>query len=365
LTVARAVVAGAGPAGLAMATALRLAGAEVVLVERAPADRIVADVGSGYELTSTALDILDALGVDVRACGIELARFELRAIGGRRLQTLDLTSFPIWSVTRSDLQRALWRRLEALGCTLLTSTTIESISPGPVVRLSSGAVIEADVVIGADGMRSSVRRLLFDPREPRDLGLAAWWGAAPTDAADLGLERGQTLGIVGPGRSCVIAHAGDRLLWTVCATGAPELGDVARTLPVEGLIARSRAVAGTRILEQHSLTRWWSPTHRTLVIGDAAHGMAPFLGLGANAALEDASQLTAALGCSWEAVEAVARERAARLGPAIGTARRIGRVMHARSRIAHAIFRGVVRILPRALVLRELRARHRPRRRRA
>lgn len=374
---ARVAIVGAGSAGLAMAAALRGAGAEVVLIDRMPRDRIAADVGGAYELTAGTLEILDELGAgeQVRRRGTSLRRFELRACSGRRLQRLDFEAagFEIFSITRSELQRALWERALALGCTILGGAGVDAVVEEPdrvVLALASGARVEADLLVGADGVHSVVRRRLFDPAPPEPVGLRAWWGTSGADAGPLELEAGHSLGLVGPGCSIVLANAGragePRLLWTVCARddagdGAPDLAGVASAFPaqVQALIARTAGARATRILGQRPLARWG--THRALLIGDAAHGMAPFLGLGANSAIEDAAVFARALAGARalpEAVHAIARARARALNPRIGEARRLGRLMHARHRFTHALFRALTWSIPPALVLRQLRARH-------
>lgn len=372
---ARVAIVGAGPAGLAMAAALQAAGAEVVLIDRLPLDRIAADVGGAYELTAGTLEILDELGAGAQARqrGTSLRRFELRACSGRRLQRLDFEAagFEIFSITRSELQRALWDRALALGCTILGGGGVDAVTEEPdrvVLELTNGARVEADLLVGADGVHSVVRRRLFDPAPPEHVGLRAWWGTSGADADPLGLEAGHALGYVGPGCSVVLANAGragePRLLWTVCARdgdGAPDLAGVASAFPepVQALIARAAGSRATRILGQRPLARWG--THRALLIGDAAHGMAPFLGLGANSAIEDAAVFARALAGARalpESVHAIARARARALNPRIGEARRLGRLMHARHRFTHALFRAITWSVPPALVLRQLRARH-------
>jgi 2-polyprenyl-6-methoxyphenol hydroxylase-like FAD-dependent oxidoreductase len=90
---------------------------------------------------------------------------------------------------------------------------------------------------------------------------------------------------------------------------------------------------------------------RVVLIGDAAHGMAPFLGFGANSAIEDGAMLADALPDD-ATVAGFARERAKQMGPLIGQSRRLRRMMHRR------LFTTITRLVPSACVLGSLKARN-------
>lgn len=374
---AHVVVVGAGPAGLALALVLRKSGTEVTLVERHPRERIVADAGGAYELNRTTLGIFEELSVldEVRRRGIALSHFELRSGTGRILQRLDLEAagFTMLSITRAELQRALLARLEGSDVALVDGSPVDSIlesNERAVVVLASGRRIDADLVVGADGVHSRVRRSQFLDEPPIDVGIEAYWGRTRTSDVGFDLAAGRSLGWLVPGRSLVVTRgrgeSDGEWLWTLCATAAPgaiTVGAAASTLPDEArtLVERAARVSATRLYEQRPLRRWTSANARTLLIGDAAHGMTPFLGLGANSAIEDAHRFGTLLGSDRfdeRALRDLARVRLDALNPRIAEARRLGRMMHSPNRLAHALFRAITWVTPSAVVLHTLAKSH-------
>lgn len=364
------VVVGAGPAGLAAAIALTQRGHAVEVVEQRARDRFISDAGGAYELTATTLEYLEALGAldEVRARGTGLSRFALRAMSGRLLQRLDFAKarFEVFAITRAALQAALLGRLEALGGQIHFErriTGVEQTDGHVQLSFGDGPAVPADVVIGADGVHSAVRRVAFDGEPARDVGIAALWGRAELGSLDL--ARGESLGFVGAGTSIVVACAGaaedPRLLFTICArTSSSPLDREAlfQAMPRElaPMLASVRDVAETRLHAQPPL-RHYARGH-VVLIGDAAHGMPPFLGLGANSAIEDAVLVARAIDSDPLALETFGRKRAALLEPRIAESRRLGSAMHARSRVADSLFRAVTWMVPSALVLRQMRSMH-------
>lgn len=356
------LIVGAGPAGLALALGLRRGGAAVTLVERRSFEQLFADAGGAYELTARSLEILEELGVSLAGRSTTLTRFEVVDGRERALTRLELhaAGVPIVSVTRAELQRALWASLEPLGVSLITEASpVSIVQAADGVRVDVGVRTEvADAVIGADGVHSEVRRLCFGGSGARDTGFAAWWGRSSREA--LPLEVGHSFGVLVPGRSFVAtpSAAGDELLWTVCERNeeTPTRPGVGGLPPnVVRAVENAHTVAKTRLLEQRPLLNWVD--RRVCLIGDAAHGMTPFLGLGANSALEDAQLVATAL-LEGVPLDEALRSRPKTLNPRISEARRLGLMMHVRSPVFHWLFRLVTWLVPRALVLRQLRARH-------
>ncbi len=145
------LVGGGGPAGLAAAIAARLEGLEVTLVDRR---RPPIDKACGEGLMPDGLEILRHLGID-------LAADRMRAFHGIRYLDGEVTAegrFPGVSgagVRRLDLHRALVRRAEQTGVTLLWETRVDAFD-GTTVETSAGA-FEACWIVGADGLRSRLR----------------------------------------------------------------------------------------------------------------------------------------------------------------------------------------------------------------
>ena len=122
------------------------------------------------------------------------------------------------------------------------------------------------------------------------------------------------------------------------------------------MLETAHDIAETRLFAQPPLREY--ARGRVVLLGDAAHGMPPFLGLGASAAVEDAV-LLAEVALEADPVEALARVATARrraLAPRIREATRLGASMHATSALGHRAFALVTRLVPTRAVLARMRA---------
>lgn len=168
----KAVISGAGIAGLSLAQRLTTLGWDVVLVEKSPGPRsqgyMIDFFGIGYEAAEAmgVLPRMKKLGYRIadvsyvdhsgrRRAGVNYARFE-QAINGRLL-----------SIMRPDLELALREQVVGEAELRFDSgiTEIENSADGVRVTLDDGAVLDADLLVGADGIHSTVRRMVFGPEE--------------------------------------------------------------------------------------------------------------------------------------------------------------------------------------------------------
>jgi len=158
----RAIVVGAGIGGLAAAVALRLAGLDVWVLERAPE---LAEVGAGLSLWPNALRALDVLGLGdrVRASGVLQATGGLRRPDGRWLARADTGEVSrrfgdVVMLARAELLEVL--RDAVPSGVVRTGVTVTGVEQraGQVVVAHEGGRETADVLVGADGVRSAVRR---------------------------------------------------------------------------------------------------------------------------------------------------------------------------------------------------------------
>src|SRR5262245_28695986 len=164
----RIAIVGGGVGGLAAALALERRGAEIVVCEQSPA---LNEIGAGLNLSPNALKALRALGVEdaVIARGSESDFLIIRSWkSGRIISRMRRGAFrqqfgaPNLSVHRADLLDVLRRALKTVNFRLgARCIAVENCGRGAVARLAGGGAIEADVVVGADGIhsRSEERRV--------------------------------------------------------------------------------------------------------------------------------------------------------------------------------------------------------------
>ena len=363
----RLLIAGAGIGGLTAALALARIGAEITIVERADA---LTEAGAGLQLSPNATRVLARLGVldAVAAVASRPAGIRVRsAHSGRAVSFMPLADAeqrwgaPYLVARRADLQRVLAEAVAAEpAITLELGTALAGFGTtrGSVVAtVAHGLVkqsIEADALIGADGIRSLVRaRLVGEGTEndaldaPQELGRTAWRALVPAAAAPEALRNAETG--LWLGRDAHLVHytiAGGTLLNVVAITrdttpAAPDLwsqpGDAAT---LQARFSHWHRLARTLIDAAPSWTTWplfdraplpaWSAGPIAL-LGDAAHPILPFFAQGAAQAIEDAAALAQALAGTRDIPAALAAYSAARVARAtrVQTAsRELGRIYH-------------------------------------
>ncbi|MYR35553.1 NAD-binding protein [Nocardiopsis alba] len=312
----RIAVVGAGIAGLTLGLALAGTGVRVRIYERAPKLR---EVGAGIQLSPNAVRSLCRLGLDghLRRVGVEAESIDRLAWDDGRLlsrtllgtQCRDLYGAPYYTLHRADLHTGLTRAL-APGTVRLDSacTSVAEHDGGVVLRFADGTVEEADVLVGADGIRSTVRASLMED-EPRPAGRSIYRGLIPADRLPWSPEPRVRLWM-GKGQHCVCYPiSGGRLVsfaataptvgpgeesWS--AAGDPcELRDLYRDWDgtLRSILAIVEETGRWSLYDRAPVTRWSGD--RTTLVGDAAHPMLPFMAQGANQAIEDAVVLAACL----------------------------------------------------------------------
>ncbi|SBT65033.1 2-polyprenyl-6-methoxyphenol hydroxylase [Micromonospora sediminicola] len=309
------LISGGGVAGCALAWWLRHRGFRPTVVERAAAPR---DGGYKVDVRGAALTVLDRMGLtgSVRAhdTGMRLARFLDRR--GRQLATMDAALFGGRTggdveIMRGDLTRILRAATGDVEHRFDDSVTaLRPTADGMDVTFARGAHRRFDLVIGADGLHSTVRRLAFGPESAylRPLGHHI---AICTVPSGFGEERVELLHPA-PGRTVGVyrtAGAPDaRALFLFRSPAeAPDQGDAAGQ---RALLGRAFAGSGWRVPEllaalpdapdlyldamsQVRMERWSSG--RVGLVGDAAYAASPASGQGTSLGLVGAYVLAAAL----------------------------------------------------------------------
>ena len=337
----RLLVVGGGVAGPAVALAATRLGLDATVLER----RRVADpdAGSWVTVAPNGLDALDVLGVldDARAVGHPSRVNRMFGATGRHLGDVGL-GVPLadgsvaLTVKRSALAVLLAEAASRQGADVRRGADVVSVEDdGRGVRavLADGCVVEGDVLVAADGVRSRVRRAI-DPYAPdaRYVGLTNFGGITRGTTLGAGLEPGAWHFVFGR-RSFFGAHplpTGD-VVWFAnvprpevtreergATTEAAWLSWLADLVagdagPASDLVAAGRLeLAGDNTYDLPHVPTWWRG--RTVLVGDAAHAPSPSSGQGAAMALEDAVVLARSLAAHGaDGLAAYERARRARV----------------------------------------------------
>ncbi|HTJ42197.1 MAG TPA: FAD-dependent monooxygenase [Kofleriaceae bacterium] len=361
-------IAGAGIGGLTLTAALRRRRIRVRVFERAAS---IEPVGAGITVQANAMNALATLGLDapVAAEGVELGAIAILDTRGRALgPSVDVGALrdelgaPTIAIHRARLHRVL---LEACGGDVELGATVVGYEPRGervLVRTTSGD-LEADLLVGADGLHSAVRGQMIGDGEPIYAGYTSWRGIAKLESGARATEtwgRGARFGIVPIGRGETYWFA----VATVAAGGTDE--DVVADLtarygawhaPIADVIAATPRdkILRTDIRDRKTIETWHAG--RAVLLGDAAHPMTPNYGQGGCQAIEDAIVLDRLL-ADHPIEDALAKYEAARVARAnaivIG-ARRLGRIAAWKSAPACALRDLLLRATPRRTVLRSMR----------
>jgi salicylate hydroxylase len=319
---ARIAVIGAGIGGLATACALRQRGFDVHIYERAPA---LGEVGAGLQLGPNAVKVLRALGIEQRLRPLAFEPTNIVSVASddahlrfrEPLKAIAATQFgaPYLSAHRADLHGLLQERLPAAGIHLDAQCTgVSSFGRVAVATFAGDREIEADIVVGADGINSAVRESLFGAQPARYTQQMAWRCIVPIDRVptrigpgrSVKIGRDEYVGWIGPDGHviCYPIRSGDT--YNIFAGHVSEQWvEESWSVPssVDELLAGYRGwnealleMLGQvehcfkwGIRDRDPLARWTSG--RATLLGDAAHPMMPTLAQGAAIALEDAYAL--------------------------------------------------------------------------
>jgi FAD-dependent urate hydroxylase len=314
----RILIVGAGLAGLSLARALDEAGFAPQVIEREAGWGVA---GTGIYLPANGVRALRTLGLEdaVAARAVPIPHQRLLDHRGRLLAEIDLDRLwgdvgPCLGLPRTELHQILRK-----GVPVQLGRTIRSLEhlDGPVrVGFDDGRGGEFDLVVGADGLRSTVRRLAVDPRPPVPVGQHSWrfLAACPPQVTTWTVLLGQGASFltvpVGPG--LVYCYAD---VTTDTAGGGERDGDPVGRLrerfagfaaPVPGLLDQLQDPVRIHVapIEQVAEERWGRGA--VVLVGDAAHGMSPNMAQGAALAFEDGLVLAACLRDAATVTDAVA-----------------------------------------------------------
>ncbi|WP_156761340.1 FAD-dependent monooxygenase [Microbacterium karelineae] len=306
--VKKVAIAGCGAASMAVAIPLAAAGVEVDVYElksELPA------LGSGITLQGNALRSLAALGVweEAAALGYPFEGLTLRAPGPDAAVVADLPEvktggpdFPAgMGMYRPDLARILTERAESLGVRIHFGSKVTGVretDTGVRVDVGGATVGEFDLLVGADGLHSTVRELIDIVTQPEHTGMGIWRAFVPRPAAVTQTQ----LYYGGPVHIAGYTPTGDDSMYAFLVEDAQDRFGVGPAEAVDIMKGLAAAYGGPwaevreSLDESSRINYTWFTAHviegpwnrgRTVIIGDAAHSCPPTIAQGAAQALED------------------------------------------------------------------------------
>jgi len=306
-------ISGAGLGGLAASVALSSVGASVRVFEKVPT---LGEVGAGIQLSPNAMHVARALGIDgqIIAAGFEPEAALIRDFArAKRYVKAPLASAcrgrydaPFIQIHRADLHRILLKAATDAGVVIETGATVkgyEVANQRAAFLLDGGGRASADLLIGADGLRSSIRERMLGAEAPEFTGQVAWRGLIKASAVPDDLVAPDATVWAGPGKHFVtyFVRGGD-LVNFVAVQERTDWRNESWMQPGDPHELRA-AFEGWRpevtdlinciddcflwaLFARKPLTRWSDGP--VVLLGDACHPMLPFMAQGAAMAFEDA-----------------------------------------------------------------------------
>jgi 2-heptyl-3-hydroxy-4(1H)-quinolone synthase len=321
----KVLIVGGGIGGLSLGRELALRRIAFTVLERAPQ---LNPVGAGIIMNPNAMSVLERNGLadEVRRDSWPYVTRETRDASGRLLATRDYR--PLYESGKLA-QGALVHRAHLL------EVLYRSLPPGAVqfgVAVKSTKTIDCDLVVGADGIHSQVRREIFGEFQPRYMGYRShrliMENVAAVRCFTEYLGRGQRIGVVPISEKRMY-------VWTTFnsprdAQPAPDLPRMFAQFTDEAIQRMFRALPPMRNIITTEIEELWVENwfrKNAVLLGDAAHAMTPNIGQGAGMAMEDAAVLAEELargGKIEEALISYERRRKPRAGMVLRVSREVG-----------------------------------------
>lgn len=314
----RIAVVGAGLGGMTVAGLLQREGFAITIYEQAPA---FSRIGAGIILSANAMKVLRRLEIEqmVIDAGIKADCYISRA--GDTGETMYKIEFdtasevrfggPYVNIHRGDLHAVLERGV-APGSIAFNHRLIALEEKRDSMRLvfDNGVEVDADIVIGADGIGSKVRGYVLDPEPPRFVGSVAYRAIFPTEALR-GLEIPDCTKWWGSDRHILVYYMSGKRdeVYVIGVVPRPEWESDAASLPSSReelfkdfanfhsdllrVIEVTTDVSVWPIFDRERNDRWSGG--RIVLLGDACHPMRPFMAAGGAMAIEDAAILSRCL----------------------------------------------------------------------
>jgi salicylate hydroxylase len=317
------ILLGAGLGGLTAASCLLRGGFDVEIYEQAPQ---LGEVGAGIQISANAMHVLADLGMKdpIMAVGVRPGAYVFRLHDtGEELQRFNLAADhermhgqPYNQIHRADLHEILAEKAMSLKPDVVNlnkrATGFTENEHGVEVSFADGTTVKGDLLVGADGLKSVVRKKIAGDVPATYTGDGAWRITVPIERVrEPHLEHVMSV-FMGPGGHCVCYYLrGGKLLNFVGCIETEEVSEESWTMrfpkerlrrDLEGWHPAIQAIVDAA--DEDGCYRWslhnrppirdWS-TRRATLLGDSAHPTLPYLAQGAAMAIEDAAVLTRAL----------------------------------------------------------------------
>ena len=360
-------VSGGGIGGLAAALACARQGVPVQLLERAAQ---LSEVGAGIQVGPNVTRILQAWGLGEALAQVAAFPGRLQArdaqtgqvLGSLRLgeRAQALYGAPYATIHRADLQALLHAAALAAGVQVRLGQAVQGwreTAEGLQVNTTDGLSLQADALVGADGVWSAVRQQLLGDAPARFSGHVAYRALVAQADLPVHLRSDEVTVWMGP-RLHVVHYpvrSGQWLNLVAIVQGEqPAQADVWDGAAHTQALMQAMGSVGTDLHERLATVPAWrqwalhdrAPVNaasqmaqgRVALLGDAAHPMRPYLAQGAGMAIEDAQALAQCLsaeaGSVTEKLQAYAEQRWARNARVQARAIRNGRIFHATGPVA-------------------------------
>ncbi|KUJ09262.1 FAD/NAD(P)-binding domain-containing protein [Mollisia scopiformis] len=310
------VVCGAGLAGLGAAIALRRKGHDVNVLESTSE---LTEVGAGIQIPPNSSRILISWGLEDKFAEkvVWPGRMQMRRYATGeilRLQEVnpfmsDTYGYPYWLIHRADYQKILYDAAKEAGVHFSLGCHVESVDEhGPAIFLRDGRQLEADLIVGADGIRSKIRKSILGNNDPgpEDSPNCAYRATIPADVmnsdpalATLMSDPNGNLW-TGPGGHVMAYPIKNATLYNLVMSH-PGKASIGKKIHekwdkvLQKVLTHVDHCLKWKLAYIPPLNTWVSESGKVVIIGDAAHGMLPYMAQGAAVSIEDAAALAEAV----------------------------------------------------------------------